>query len=89
MDESPSTHFIVLFRDKNNFSFRGLYSWDSLLDQTIKVYAGSQGPDIISLNSVLEFYKYDSGARTFKPIPTKSFGSSVHAVAIGREFSVK
>nr|KAJ3418465.1 hypothetical protein HK105_008280 [Polyrhizophydium stewartii] len=86
--DSPASHFVILFRDVNNFSFRGLYSWDPVLDQTLKVYAGSLGPNVLDSSSVIEFYKYDSGARTFKTVPTRSFGRSVHAVAIGRDVPV-
>ncbi|KAJ3198023.1 putative deoxyribonuclease tatdn3 [Entophlyctis luteolus] len=39
------------------------------------------GPSSICASDVLEFYKYDSGSRTFKVVPTKSFGVSVHAIA--------
>ncbi|KAI8927524.1 hypothetical protein BC831DRAFT_452210 [Entophlyctis helioformis] len=84
LQESPASHFVILFRDVNNFSFRGLYSWDPVLDQTLKVHGGSVGPNVVDPASVLEYYKYDSGARTFRVVPTKSFGRSVHAVAIGR-----
>lgn len=85
LENCNASHFIILFRERNNFSFRGLYSWDPLLDQTVKVHSGSLGPNVIDPNSVLEYYKYDSGARTFKPVPTKTFGRSVHAVAISRD----
>ncbi len=88
MNSSPAKHFIILFREVNNFSFRGLYFWDHNLDQTLKLYAGCTGPTELNPRAVLEFYKYDSGARTFKPIPTKSFGKSVDAVAIGREYFI-
>lgn len=42
---------------------------------------------ILDPEEVVEFYKYDSGARTFKALPTKSFGRSVHAVALARNFN--
>eukprot|EP00842_Homolaphlyctis_polyrhiza_P002884 jgi/Hompol1/3597/HPOL_003297-RA len=87
LQESPASHFIILLRDVNNFSFRGLYAWDPTLDQTLKTYSGSLGPNILDTSQVVEFYKYDSGARTFKAVPTKSFGRSVHAVAIARDVS--
>lgn len=88
LSESKATHFVILFKDVSNFSFRGLYFWDPLLDQTLKLYAGSNGPTTLDPAAILEFYKYDSGARTFKTIPTKSFGRSVDAVAIGRDYFV-
>jgi hypothetical protein len=88
LNESNHQHYVILFRDVNNFSFRGLYFWDPLLDQTLKLYAGCPGPTEVDPRAVLVYYKYDSGARTFKPIPTKSFGRSVDAVAIGRDYFV-
>ncbi|KAI8900905.1 hypothetical protein BC833DRAFT_580137 [Globomyces pollinis-pini] len=88
LNESKAGHFVILFRDVNNFSFRGLYFWDPNLDQTLKLYAGCVGPTEIDPSAVLEFYKYDSGARTFKRIPTRSFGRTVDAIAIGRDYFV-
>ncbi|KAI9354374.1 hypothetical protein DFJ73DRAFT_312687 [Zopfochytrium polystomum] len=35
---------------------------------------------------VAEYYKFDSGSRTFKALHTRSFGRSVHAVATRGEF---
>jgi hypothetical protein len=82
LESSSSRHFIILFRQRNNYSFRGLYAYDAASDQAFKVYTGTQGPDIITADKVSEFYKYDSGGRSFKVIPTKSFGTSVHAIAL-------
>jgi hypothetical protein len=42
----------------------------------------------IDPRAVVSFYKYDSGARTFKPIPTKSYNRSVDAISIGRDYFV-
>lgn len=81
LEESSACHFILLFRDANNFSFRGLYFWDPVLDQALKLYAGLPGPIEIMSRGVREFYKYDSGARTFRVIPTVTFGWTVDAVA--------
>lgn len=86
LTDSKATHFVLLFRDTNNFTFRGLYFWDPTLDQTLKLFAGTPGPTTIDARGVVEFYKYDCGARTFKSVPTKSFGRSVDAIAIGREY---
>ncbi len=76
---------MVLFKETNNFLFRGLYFWDKALNQTVKLYSGCPGPLVIDPLRVVEFYKYDSGARTFKPLPTKTFGPSVHAVVVSPE----
>lgn len=84
LEESPAHHFVILLREANNFSFKGLYFWDKQLDQTVKLYSGSAGPTVLDPLSVTAFYKYDCGARTFKAVTTRSFGISVHAVAISR-----
>ncbi|ORY44546.1 hypothetical protein BCR33DRAFT_717059 [Rhizoclosmatium globosum] len=44
------------------------------------------GPNTIAESDVLEYYKYDSGSRSFKALPTKSFGVSVHAVAVRSDY---
>ncbi len=82
LDASPHTHFLILFRQVNNFSFRGLYAMDTECSKAIKVYMQSQGPDVVEASGVAEYYKYDSGGRTFKVVPTRSFGKSVHALAL-------
>ena len=56
--------------------------YDSRTDSAVKLYKDSIGPDSIDSHSVAEFYKYDSGGRTFKAVPTKTFGRSIHAIAI-------
>ncbi|KAJ3140522.1 Calmodulin-regulated spectrin-associated protein 3 [Geranomyces variabilis] len=89
LETTPSNHFIILFHAPSTQTFRGLYSYDPRLDQALKIHPGTQGPDVLDTANVLTFYKYDSGARIFKPVPTKSFGRSVHAVAIGREWASK
>ncbi|KAJ3042069.1 Calmodulin-regulated spectrin-associated protein 2 [Rhizophlyctis rosea] len=81
--DSPQSHFIILFKNPENHTFRGLYSYDPVLDQALKVYAGTQGPDVLDAAAISAYYKYDSGARTFRGVPTKSLGRSVHAVAVG------
>ncbi|KAI9209516.1 CKK domain-containing protein [Polychytrium aggregatum] len=89
LSESSAQHFVVLLRDRKNHGFRGLYSYDPHLEQILRVYAPpvahahSSAPDVLRQDDVLEFYKYDSGSREFKPIPTHSWGRSVHAVVIG------
>jgi hypothetical protein len=62
-----------------------LYCWDPT-DSKSKKLDKSNSPAELDPRAVLEYYKYDSGARTFKPIPTKSFGKTVDAVAIGRDY---
>ncbi|KAJ3134704.1 hypothetical protein HK101_004320 [Irineochytrium annulatum] len=46
----------------------------------------NSGPATLLEEDVAEFYKYDSGSRGFKLLPTKSFGISVHAVALHSNF---
>ncbi|KAJ3098252.1 Calmodulin-regulated spectrin-associated protein 1 [Phlyctochytrium planicorne] len=49
-------------------------------------FLGNSGPDTISTEEVLEFYKYDCGSRCFKLLPTQHFSKNVHAIAIRSEF---
>lgn len=88
-DDSTAENFIILFSGQKNHTFRGLYSFDPNFDQVLKVYTETQGPDILESKDVETFFKYDSGSRSFKPIPVRSFGVSVHAVCIPRKFSAK
>jgi len=85
LDESVASHYIILFKGLKNHLFKGLYSYDPVLEQSLKVYGGMTGPDVLDAKDVIAFYKYDSGSRTFKTISTKSFGRTVHAVAVGND----
>ena len=98
MEQSKSAHFVILFRGLKNHAFKGLYSYDPLLHQVLKLNPSTNvpaapdasrpnllGPESIDETGVLEFYKYDSGSRSFKPLPTQSFGMSVHAVSVRSE----
>ncbi|KAJ3417175.1 Calmodulin-regulated spectrin-associated protein 1 [Chytridiales sp. JEL 0842] len=104
LEASPGSHFIILLRGSKNHAFRGLYSYDPALNQVLKVYAPPavvdehtgqivsapySGPDSLTETDVLEFFKYDSGTRSFKILPTKSFGMSVSAVSIHSDFGRK
>lgn len=86
MEDSKADNFIILLRDNKNHSFRGLYSYDAELGQVLKVYAGTVGPDSITSADVVDYFKYDTGSRTLKTLPTKAWGMSVHAVALTSAF---
>jgi hypothetical protein len=105
LEVSPASHFIILLRGSKNHAFRGLYSYDPTLNQVLKIYASPatideqtgqvhvaapySGPDSLEAGDVIEFFKYDSGTRSFKTLPTTHFGMSVCAVAIHSDFGRK
>ena len=81
-------------RDVNNFvivlvrepvlKFKGLYALD-LETQSCQLLPGTGSlslPKTLTLELVREFLKYDSGAKTFKPIDSKSFSISSDAVVL-------
>ncbi|KNE54500.1 hypothetical protein AMAG_00472 [Allomyces macrogynus ATCC 38327] len=80
LERSDQTNFVVLLRGPKNHSFKGLYVHVVDQNQIIKLYGN--GPLEIEQADVSEFFKYDSGSRSFKPIPTRSFSTFVHGVAV-------
>ncbi|KAJ3370920.1 Calmodulin-regulated spectrin-associated protein 1 [Allomyces arbusculus] len=80
LERSDQTNFVVLLRGPKNHSFKGLYVHVVDQNQIIKLYGN--GPLEIEQADVSEFFKYDSGSRSFKPIPTRSFSTFVHGVAM-------
>lgn len=50
-------------------------------DRALKLYG--EGPAMITPNSgVLSFYKFDTGSKSFKEIPSRSFTSTTDAVTV-------
>ncbi|KNE56152.1 hypothetical protein AMAG_17876 [Allomyces macrogynus ATCC 38327] len=80
LERSDQTNFVVLLRGPKNHSFKGLYVHVVDQNQIIKLYGN--GPLEIEQADVSEFFKYDSGSRSFKPIPTRSFSTFVHGMAV-------
>ena len=82
MADSKSDNFIILLRDSKNHSFRGLYSYDVDLGQVLKLWSGGLGPNSIAEHDVVEFFKYDTGSRSFKGTSMRQFSSNICAVAM-------
>jgi hypothetical protein len=82
LEQSEEVNFLILFRDDKNHSYKGLYH--NLLDGNPATKLHGTGPAEIALEEVSDFFKYDSGAKIFKPIPTKSFSAFVHGIALSR-----
>ncbi|KAG5459944.1 MAG: microtubule-binding calmodulin-regulated spectrin-associated-domain-containing protein, partial [Olpidium bornovanus] len=74
LDGFAGDNFVILFRGTKDHAFRALYSYDAKTSEVLKVYG--TGPMSLTGAQVAEFYKYDSGSRSFKTVPTKSFGIS-------------
>lgn len=61
-----------------------MYSYNPTNDEVKKLYSRSGGsPLYLDCNMVLNYYRYDSGAKSFNPIPSKkTFSIAVDAVAL-------
>ncbi|ORX78077.1 PRC-barrel-containing protein-like protein [Anaeromyces robustus] len=93
LNQSDQNHFIILFQNNEQHSFRGLYSFNPEDDdQSVKKIFSINGnksntsshllPEIIHPSDVYEYYKYDTGSRSFQKVHTKSFQRTTHACAL-------
>ncbi|KAI9184099.1 hypothetical protein H9P43_003152 [Blastocladiella emersonii ATCC 22665] len=80
LQQSGSDNFAVLLRGSKNHSFKGLYAFAADNQSVSKIHG--LGPQEIQTPEVHEFFKYDSGSRSFKGIPTRSFNTFVHGIAL-------
>ncbi|KAL7752235.1 hypothetical protein RI367_002280 [Sorochytrium milnesiophthora] len=87
MEETGFDNFVILMRDLKNHSFKGLYTFDEELSQVLRLYG--TGPDELLVDDVAGFFKYDSGSRSFKELPARTFSIAIHAVAVKSAFSSK
>jgi len=92
LDQSDQNHFIILFQNNEQHSFRGLYSFNPENEQAVhRIFsvngnksntANSLLPEVIQPSDVYEYYKYDTGSRSFYKVHTKSFQRTTHACAL-------
>ncbi|KAJ1516419.1 Calmodulin-regulated spectrin-associated protein 2 [Coelomomyces lativittatus] len=90
LKKSNSDYFVLLLRGVKHHGFKGLYTQvftNVGISKTLKLYG--VGPKEIFEDEVEVFFKYDSGSRSFKSVPTKSFSSFIHAVCLNRSGSAK
>src|SRR6476469_10900686 len=86
MSTSRTTHkfyycsFIVLLVQSKSMTFKGLYAYWPEQHTTEKIFG--LGPQQLSENSVLCFYKYNSAAKEFREVHSKSFSAMTDAVSV-------
>lgn len=83
MAQSDLKHFLVLFRDQK-CQYRGLYTWDQYSDTVHRI--DGTGPKVCTESMMALMFKYDSGAKSFSPIPTKHLSATVDAFSIADHY---
>ncbi|KXS11731.1 hypothetical protein M427DRAFT_35472 [Gonapodya prolifera JEL478] len=96
IEVSTADSFIIAVKEERDHKFRALYElvYDHRgLDQSNAASPSGSGlrtrklcgtgPSAIDEGDVAAFMKYDTGSRQLRVLPTKGFGVSTHAVAIG------
>eukprot|EP00730_Choanoeca_flexa_P019673 TRINITY_DN9616_c0_g3_i2.p1 TRINITY_DN9616_c0_g3~~TRINITY_DN9616_c0_g3_i2.p1 ORF type:complete len:1152 (+),score=166.18 TRINITY_DN9616_c0_g3_i2:43-3498(+) len=70
LDNSDMVHYVIALRDPNNLKFRSIYGMSPEdTSRLVKVYGA--GPKHILANMVAGYFRYDSGAKEFKSIPSQ------------------
>ncbi|RDD38387.1 Calmodulin-regulated spectrin-associated protein 2 [Trichoplax sp. H2] len=80
MEESDASIFMVLFRDQNGSKFRGLYAFFHDIEEAEKIFG--TGPRLVLPNMIEKSFKYYTGAKQFREIPSKVLSVSVDAFSI-------
>ncbi|CAJ0572765.1 unnamed protein product, partial [Mesorhabditis spiculigera] len=86
MGKSDSKHFLFLFRDQK-CQFRGLYSWDQVANTVHKITG--TGPKVCNTSMMKLMFKYDSGAKSFSQVPTRTLGTTIDGFSIQDQFWTK
>jgi len=83
LDEDDHLHYIILFKGSNTrFDFRALYSYEPSLNSTEKIISVGNAPATLNEDQVQTFFRYNTGAREFRPLSTKSFSIAIDAVRL-------
>lgn len=77
IDASSIPHLVIVLRTQNHLKFRGIYA---VVDEKITRIYGA-GPRTITKDMVTKYFRYDSGSKAFKPLPSRDF-SVCDAVAL-------
>ncbi|ORZ38797.1 CKK domain-containing protein, partial [Catenaria anguillulae PL171] len=80
LERSGADNFVIALRGAQNHGFKALYTHLVDESQLVKVYG--QGPLEVTADKISEYFKYDSGARAFKSIHTRSLSAFVHGVVL-------
>jgi len=84
MDTQKDCNYIVLFASERSLTFKGLYRLEYEADgqsfMAAKMYGA--GPNTLDSTQVFKYYKYNSAAKTFDLMTTKTFGLTVDGMAL-------
>ena len=75
-------YFIIVFSDSIRRDVRGLYSHDPNTSEVSKVFGPGYLPDFLDSTFITLFFRYDSGAKEFKPLQCKDFIAATDAVCL-------
>eukprot|EP00903_Cladosiphon_okamuranus_P009411 g8975.t1 len=81
LDSHPASNFVVLLAHTKLLSFKGLYACSGEEDGTADRVFGL-GPPHVDATMVSGFYKYNSAAREFREVHSKSLGKTTDAVSM-------
>ncbi|EDQ87045.1 uncharacterized protein MONBRDRAFT_27806 [Monosiga brevicollis MX1] len=70
VEASSLAHFVVVLRDPNNLKFRAIYGLAPERPTVLQKVFGA-GPKVIPADMVAQLFRYDSGAKEFKPLPSR------------------
>lgn len=76
LQRAAPPHCVIVLRDPNNLKFRGLYAThitdEGKSVELIKFHGA--GPRRITADMAARYFRYDSGAKDFRTIPSRDFG---------------
>eukprot|EP00752_Nemacystus_decipiens_P010612 g9450.t1 len=81
LDSHPAANFVVLLAHTKLLSFKGLYACNGDEDGTADRVFGL-GPPHVDATMVSGFFKYNSAAREFREVHSKSLGKTTDAVSM-------
>ena len=74
--------FIIVFTELGRRDLRGLYSHDPNTSEVLKIYGPGYLPESLDASVVNGYFRYDSGAKEFKPLQCKDFIVATDAVCL-------
>lgn len=83
---APITQFLVLLAHPDTLSYKGLYGIESSLqsgrDQDTLRRLHGRGPKSIPFSAIVDYFKYESSARKFAKLPTRSITTTTDGFCI-------
>lgn len=83
IDDAVADHLVILFKGRHDF--RALYKFDFETGSVTRLFflGSTTPPESLNCSMIQEWFRYDSGAKEFKPIKgNKSFSKVVDAVSL-------